>query len=61
MTMSGQDVTRMAGHESTRWEYQTKRDNRLFEQGWFADFRSRWQADLKREHLNFIARLEVIQ
>jgi hypothetical protein len=68
MTMGGQDVTRMmprdgnkGGHrEDLRFEYQTRRDAVLFERGWFADFRSRWQADLFRERLNFRARLEAI-
>ncbi len=33
---------------------------RLFHAAWFTDFRERWQDDLKREHLNFVARLEVV-
>lgn len=68
MTMNGQSVTRMmprdgeqGGHrEDLRWEYQTIRDTRLFEAGWFADFHARWRADLKRERHQFRSRMEAL-
>ncbi len=49
------------GADGKRWAYQTERDDRLFEAGWFADFRAAWREALKREHLNFAARMEAIQ
>ena len=61
MTMAGQDVTKMVGlREDLRFEYQTKRDDRLYEAGWFTDFRARWRADLERERLTFHARMEAL-
>jgi len=68
MTMAGQDVTRMmprdgnkGGHrEDLRFTYQTKRDAVLFERGWFADFRQRWQADLEDWHWQFRSKLEAL-
>jgi hypothetical protein len=61
MTMDGQDVTKMVGENTDlRWEYQTKRDERLFRASWYVDFRARWKADLEREHQQFRSRMEAI-
>jgi hypothetical protein len=61
MTMSGQDVTKMVGlREDLRFEYQTKRDERLFRAGHFADFRERWRKALEAERLIFKARMEAL-
>lgn len=48
------------GADGYRWQYQVARDERLFHAAWFADFKERWQDDLKRERLNFQARMEAI-
>jgi hypothetical protein len=61
MTMDGQDVTRMVGsNDATRWHYQTVRDERLFRAGWFADFRQRWQRDLRAAREQFTQKMEDI-
>lgn len=60
MTMGGADVTRMVENTATRWEYQTKRDERLFHAAWFADFKERWKHDLYTERLNFQARMDAL-
>lgn len=44
-----------------RFESDTRRDDRLYERGWFVDFRARWRADLERERLIFVARMEAIK
>lgn len=46
--------------EGLRWEYQTLRDERLFEAGHFADFRKRWQDALAAERLVFKARMDAL-
>lgn len=59
--MGGQDVTPMVGERTDlRWEFQTKRDERLYRAGWYADFRGRWKADLDREHWQFRSRMEAL-
>lgn len=47
MTMDGQDVTKMVGlRENLRFGYQTVRDERLYREAWFSDFRERFRAAL---------------
>ncbi len=43
-----------------RFESDTLRDDRLYEAGWYVDFRARWKADLERERLIYRARMEGI-
>jgi hypothetical protein len=44
---------------AARWEYQTKRDNKLFEAAWYADFRERWKRDL--QEARFAGRLSALE
>lgn len=61
MTMDGQDVTEMVGlRTNLRFEFQTKRDGRRFERAWFADFRERWQRDLRAAREQFKSRMEGV-
>jgi hypothetical protein len=74
MTMGGQDVTRMmprdgnkGGHrEDLRFEYQTRRDERLFDVAWLQDdgrrahFRTTWRRDLALEHARYKTRMEAL-
>lgn len=74
MTMDGQDVTRMmprdserGGHrEDLRWEYQTKRDEKLFDIAWLRDdgrrshLRIGWQRDLAVWRARYKARMEAL-
>lgn len=46
--------------EGLRFESDTRRDDKLYERGWFLDFRARWKADLERERLIFQARMEAL-
>ena len=52
--------------EGLRWQYQTARDERLFEIAWLQDdgrrtaFRAGWQHDLALEHARYKARMEAL-
>lgn len=47
-----------AGGSSTRYAAQQDRDERLFREAWFADFRARWRRDLYAQRIAFAVRME---
>jgi hypothetical protein len=40
------------GADGKRWQYQTERDERLFEAAWFADFRQQFRNALTDARIN---------
>lgn len=47
-----------AGGGGARYAAQQERDERLFREAWFADFRERWRRDLYTQRIAFSVRME---
>jgi hypothetical protein len=48
-----------AGGSGMRYVAQQDRDERLFREAWFRDFRERWRRDLYAQRIAFAVRMEI--